>query len=235
MTVADDGPHNSQNEVRTGHILRSNRVAIILRMATIRYYCFLLVLLLVFGCNQPIELPPLSSRAVILAFGDSLTYGTGVTEEQAYPAILAKLLDRKVINAGVAGEVSADGLSRLPRLLNEYHPDLVVLVHGGNDMLQHNSDREIEHNLNAMLELIKNYGATTIMLGVPKPGLLLESASVYQKVASAQHVPIDVDVLANILSNKSLKSDTVHPNAPGYNIMAEALYSLLSEHGALKD
>jgi lysophospholipase L1-like esterase len=74
--------------------------------------------LLVLGCSQPaVKLKELSSNAIILAFGDSLTYGTGASAEQAYPSILARLTSHQVANEGIPGEISNDGANRLPGLL----------------------------------------------------------------------------------------------------------------------
>ncbi|MEJ2415039.1 MAG: GDSL-type esterase/lipase family protein, partial [Sulfurimonas sp.] len=82
---------------------------------------------------------PLSKDTTILAFGDSLTAGYGASKGQDYPAHLQRLSGIKVINAGISGEVSADGLKRLPELLQEYKPQLVILCHGGNDILRKKS------------------------------------------------------------------------------------------------
>ena len=76
------------------------------------------------------QLPLLSADAVILAFGDSLTFGTGANSEHSYPAELARLTGLTVINAGIPGEVTAQGVRRLPALLDRYKPQLLLLCHG---------------------------------------------------------------------------------------------------------
>ncbi|NOQ36704.1 MAG: arylesterase [Methylococcaceae bacterium] len=177
---------------------------------------------------------PLASDAVILAFGDSLTYGTGAKRESSYPAILAQLSSHQVINEGVAGEISQAGLNRLPMLLDKHQPQLLILIHGGNDILRNISREKTAENLKQMIAIAKQRDIKIVMLGVPSFGLLmLESAEIYQQVASAENVPIDLETLPDILSSSGLKSDRVHPNAEGYQVMAEAIYKLLQESGAL--
>jgi len=88
------------------------------------------------SCSDEAKLPALAADATILAFGDSLTYGTGTSRDNAYPTVLEKLLKRRVINAGIPGEISSKGLNRLPALIEKYRPDLIIICHGGNDILR---------------------------------------------------------------------------------------------------
>jgi lysophospholipase L1-like esterase len=176
----------------------------------------------------------ISQDAVILAFGDSLTYGTGVSENADYPSILSKLSSHEVIHDGLPGEISADGVKRLPGLLDEYQPELLILIHGGNDMLRKISQQQTAYNLERMISEAKQRDIKVVMLGVPKPALfLMDSAEIYQKVADQQKIPIDLDTLPKILSTNHLKSDAIHPNAEGYRLMAANIFNLLVETGAL--
>ena len=95
------------------------------------------------GCrDRTPRLQPLPAHAVILAFGDSLTAGNGAPRASSYPVILQQLTGWQTINAGAPGEISAEGVIRLPGLLQRYHPDLVVLCHGGNDLLRRIAHQE---------------------------------------------------------------------------------------------
>src|SRR5262249_12093520 len=100
---------------------------------------------------KPPPLPRLAVGDVLLAFGHSLTYGTGASPEEAYPRVLAGLINRPVVAAGVPGETTEDGLARLPGVLDEAKPRILVLCMGGNDMLQKVNATTIESNLRAMV------------------------------------------------------------------------------------
>lgn len=176
---------------------------------------------------------PLSEDAVVLAFGDSLTKGYGASSNESYPARLASLSGLNVINAGISGEVSALGLKRLPALLEKHAPDLVILCHGGNDFLRKKSMAEMENNIREMIRLSREQGAEVVMLGVPKPGLFLSSYEAYERIAKDTGIVFIDDLIPEVLGDKSLKSDTVHPNSRGYQIMAEAIHAELQDRGAL--
>jgi lysophospholipase L1-like esterase len=162
--------------------------------------------LLIFACKDNSKsLTKISDNAVILAFGDSLTFGTGVPIEKAYPNVLAKLSRHEVINEGIPGEISAEGSQRLPDLLDEYHPELLILIHGGNDILKKIPEPETLHNLNDMITAAKSRNVQVVMLGVPKPGLFfMESAQVYETIAETHNLVMDLDILPEILGDKEL-------------------------------
>ena len=187
---------------------------------------FLLVLLLP-ACGQRTHIRPLAPDAVILAFGDSLTAGSGAGEGESYPAVLGQMLGHTVINAGVPGETSDEGLARLPSVLEENHPALVILCEGGNDLLQKQDDAIIVTHLSAMIDAIKASGADVIVIGVPRPALLLSTASFYKSIARDYGIPCECDTLSDILSDPGLKSDQIHPNAKGYLKLAVALAQLI--------
>jgi acyl-CoA thioesterase-1 len=186
------------------------------------------------GCAEaPPPLAPLSGQAVILAFGDSLTHGTGASAAQSYPSVLAGLSGRTVINAGKPGEVSRDGVARLERLLDQHAPALLLLCHGGNDLLRKYAAAETEANLRAMIQLAHEREVPVVLIGVPKPGLLLSSAEFYPRLAEEWNLPYEGTVLAEVIGDRRMKSDTVHPNGLGYRKVAEAVHRLLRQSGAL--
>ncbi len=188
--------------------------------------------LLACGSDQP-TLSPLPTGATILAFGDSLTKGTGASSTQSYPAILSRLTGRDVVNAGIPGELSGDGLKRLPTVLAATKPQLMILCHGGNDMLRKKDLSDAANNIESMIGIAQAQGVEVMLIGVPKPGLFLGTADLYPNIANAAGIPAEHNVLADILSEPHLKSDPIHPNGQGYERMAEAIVAVLQKSGAL--
>ncbi|MDG5469048.1 arylesterase [Deltaproteobacteria bacterium IMCC39524] len=184
--------------------------------------------LLFTGCDSGPGIKPFNQESVVLAFGDSLTHGTGASAGQSYPDVLSELLGRQVINGGIPGEVSAAGLKRLPAVLEEYKPTLVILCHGGNDFLRKLNQATTSSNLDAMITLIRSRGADIVLVGVPKVGFGLQVPELYSKIADQHTIPLQKEILVDLLSDNSMKSDVIHPNATGYRLMAEAIYDLIN-------
>lgn len=194
----------------------------------------LLAALLAGGCDRPPHLDRLAANDTVLAFGDSLTHGTGAPPQQSYPARLARLIGRPVVNAGVPGETSAQGTRRLPSVLEEVRPALVLLCHGGNDILRGMDLSAARRNLEAMVEMVRATGAQVVLIGVPRRSLLLrDTAEFYGAVAQRMEIPLEDEALEDILGDDQLKSDAVHPNAEGYRRLALAVATLLEQAGAL--
>jgi acyl-CoA thioesterase-1 len=192
------------------------------------------VVALLTGCggNTP-SVAKLAANDIVLAFGDSLTHGTGAKAEESYPAVLSQLLGRNVVRAGIPGEQSAGGLERLPGVLDEHRPRLVIVCLGGNDMLRKQPQAAIESNLRAMLKEIRSRGIDAVLVGVPAPGLITSAPEFYEKLAKEFGIPYEGKVVTSVLYKPELKSDPIHPNADGYRRIAEALAKLLRDAGAV--
>ena len=194
-----------------------------------------LVLTLFFlaGCDAPPKLSPLPNDAVVLAFGDSLTFGTGANSEQSYPSVLSLLIDRPVINAGIPGEETSQGLKRLPVVLDEHQPSLLILCHGGNDIIRKRNRQQTVKNLGAMIKMAQQRNIEVVLVGVPAYGLFLSTAEFYGEVAEEFNLPFEGEALSGILTDNSLKSDMIHPNSKGYNAFAETIADVLRQEGAI--
>ena len=198
-----------------------------------KIFAFALAALVLAACGKSAKVPPLPQDAVVLAFGDSLTYGTGATEQESYPEQLAGMIKRRVIRAGVPGEVSAAGLARLPVMLDEHQPRLLLLCHGGNDFLRRLPAQEAAGNVRAMVLLAKSRGIDVLLIGTPDLGFTLSPPGFYADIAKEFGISYESDVLGKILRDPDLKSDSVHPNAKGYRLMAERVAALLKKSGAI--
>ena len=183
------------------------------------------------GKNPP--LPWLGVSDVIVAFGDSLTYGTGAAENDSYPAVLAQLIGRKVVSSGVPGELTSQALQRLPTVLSEHQPKLVIVCLGGNDMLRKANEAETISNLRAIVRQVRAGGAHAVLVGVPRPALLTSAPKFYEEIAREFGIPYEGAVIASVLYKPDFKSDLIHPNAQGYRRIAEALAELLRKAGAV--
>ncbi len=185
------------------------------------------------ACSSPAKLPHLANDAVIVAFGDSLTFGTGAEQGESYPAVLEKMIGRHVVNAGVPGEVTADGLARLPAILEREKPALLLLCHGGNDQLRRLNHEQIANNIREMILLAQKKEIAVVLIAVPAPGLSLSPPSMYREIAKELSIPIEEETLSTVLADSSLKSDYIHPNAAGYRRLAESIVNLLKKSGAI--
>ncbi|MDR0666657.1 MAG: arylesterase [Campylobacteraceae bacterium] len=171
----------------------------------------------------------IGQNAVILAFGDSLTEGFGANKHESYPERLGEILNMRVINAGVSGEDSHNGLLRLPSLLDEISPSIVILCHGGNDILRKYDLSLTKENLSKMINLIKSKNADIIFVGVPS-GFLISTNSIYDELADEYELIYEESILSTIIKSPSLKSDQIHPNAAGYDLLAQHLAELFNDN-----
>jgi lysophospholipase L1-like esterase len=191
-----------------------------------------LVLSMLNGCSRP-ELSPISSDGTILAFGDSLTFGVGTTKINSYPSVLAQMTGLNVINAGVSGETTTDGLARLPELLDRTVPDLLILIEGGNDILRNQSKSTLKTNLQQMIELAQSRRIPVVLIAIPEKSLLSNAAPLYAELAEQYGLVYDDSLIGGLQRSPSLKSDIVHFNKEGYREMAESIYELLDDSGAI--
>jgi lysophospholipase L1-like esterase len=198
-----------------------------------RFFIAVCVAVLLAACDRAPTLPRLNSHDVIVAFGDSLTHGTGASADTAYPAVLATLTGHTVINAGVPGDTTASALQRLPAVLAKHKPHLVLLCLGGNDMLRKQPASATENNLRLLVQTIRASGAEVVLIAVPEPKLFGGAPDFYSRVAEEMRLPLEDDVFNAVLKDERLKADAIHANAAGYRVVAERLAEFLRETGAL--
>jgi len=199
-------------------------------MSFLRWIFFILVLA---GCGDRPKLERLAPDAVVLAFGDSLTFGTGANEHESYPAQLEQLIGRRVVRAGVPGEVTAQALARLPEALDEHAPRLLLLWTGGNDFLRRLGNQQAERNVREMVKLATSRGVAVLLIGTPEPGFMVSPPAFYAGIAREFRLPYEESIIGQVLRDASLKADPIHPNARGYRLIAERLAEQLKQGGAI--
>jgi len=178
-------------------------------------------------------LTPLNQQHPILAFGDSLTFGYGAPPEQSYPFLLSHLINQQIINAGINGELSKDGLLRLELLLDKHAPQLLLLCHGANDILQNACRTTMMNNIDNMVKMAHKRGIDVVLIAVPDVNDQLSNVVEYQQIATQNNILLADNLLAELLKQPALHSDIIHPNNLGYGFIAESIATLLKANGAL--
>jgi acyl-CoA hydrolase len=193
--------------------------------------------LLLAACRSDVpQHQPLAAGAMVLAFGDSVTFGTGARPGEDYPARLAVRSGWKIVNAGIPGDTAAAAKSRLAALLQESNPVLVIVELGGNDFLRRRAERDVKEDLRAIVQAVKAAGAIPVLVSVPELslGLLgLSDSAIYTALAKEENVWLVKEVFGKVLSNDALRADRIHPNAQGYQIMADGIAQSLLKSGLL--
>ena len=184
--------------------------------------------------------PPLAAGSVVLALGDSITHGTGAPTEAAYPAQLARLTGWSLVNAGVPGDTSAQALARLPALLEEHRPALVIVSIGGNDFLRRLPEAQTQDNLRRIVALAREAGVQVLLVAVPRPTLAaavgagLSDHPMFASWAGELALPLHTGGWASVLGDERLRSDQIHANAAGYQAFANGLANSLRATGLLR-
>lgn len=211
-------------------------------MKKLTYLLFVFILTLV-SCGKNAEYAAIPQGSTVLILGDSLSYGTGANISpntgEDYPSLLTKTTGWNIINEGVPGDTTVGGLARLPDLLEEHQPKLLIVELGGNDLLRQTSPIEITQNLSSILGLAKAQGIQAILVAIPEISPFKAAAGslsdhpLYEKLAKETNTPLIADVFSDVLSDRTLKADQIHANAKGYAVVSEKFGEKLRELGYL--
>lgn len=164
-----------------------------------------------------------SPHSSLIAFGDSLTAGFGAQPGEDYPSVLAKTIGVEVVNAGVNGDTTESALARVDADVLARSPRIVIVGLGGNDFLRGVAIQTTEANLRAIVRKIHAGKAMVVLLGFSFPSFTADYADMYERVADEEGCLLIEGALKGILTDRSLKSDEIHPNARGYALMAERI------------
>lgn len=189
--------------------------------------------------NKPLATPKTDqNRPKIIAFGDSLTAGFGLTEKESYPNLLQQMLqqdgyDYEVINAGVSGDTSLGGLERVDWVLAAPNVRILILELGANDLLRGGSPAKMRENLDTIIRKAKAKNVRVLLCGMIAPPTMgsdyqREFNAVFPDLAAKYKLTYLPFLLENVALNKDLnQADGIHPNAEGEKIMTANVYAAL--------
>ncbi len=195
------------------------------------------------GENNPLpeklKYPPVSNeKPKIIAFGDSLTAGFGLSEKESYPYLLQKKLvnagyDYEVVNAGVSGDTSLGGLERIDWVLGQENVEILILELGANDLLRGVPVSEMKSNLEKIVEKAQKKGVRVLLCGMLAPPTMgrdyqRDFLNAFPEIATKYDIAFLPFILENVALEKELnQADGIHPNAKGTAIMTENVFAEL--------
>ncbi len=198
-----------------------------------------LLLVTLAGCARDKKTAqPVPPGSTVLALGDSLTFGTGASAETSYPTVLAGLTGWNVVNAGVSGDTSAQALARLPALLAEHHPKLVIVSIGGNDFLRKLPESDTRTHVHAICKQSLAAGAQVLLVAVPRATVAaalgqMTDHALYAEVSKDLKIPLQREAWGEVLAQPDLRADAVHANARGYAQFARSVQGTAAAVGLL--
>ncbi len=189
--------------------------------------------------KKPVRTPQMiSGRPKIIAFGDSLTAGFGLSEKESYPYLLQEKLkadgyDYEVVNAGVSGDTSLGGLERADWVVEQDNAKIVILELGANDLLRGTSVSKMKSNLDQIIRKAKAKNLRVLLCGMLAPPTMgaeyqREFTRTFPELAAEHKVAFLPFLLENVALNRELnQADGIHPNPQGTKIMADNIYAAL--------
>lgn len=174
----------------------------------------------------------LNSNIVFL--GDSLSAGYGADIENSVPAFFSKKVNINVINAGISGDTTSGGLERLKKDVLTHNPVIVIVELGANDYFKSENISNTKKNLKTIIEEIRKTDAVvfipkfypkTYALGILKPGDKKQYDEMFIEFQNMDKVFVIENMWKNVWGKRELMHDNIHPNAKGYEIMAENYFN----------
>jgi acyl-CoA thioesterase-1 len=184
----------------------------------------LFVAILIAGCAR--DVPQVTRDGPIIAFGDSLIYGTG-SSGGGFVKMIEQRLDKPIENLGVPGNTTADGLARLDDVI-ERRPSVVILLLGGNDYLRQVPQEESFANLARIIERLQADRIAVLLVGVRGGVIRDKFAQHFEDLADRYQTAYVHDVLDDTLGVPGYMADQVHPNDAGYRVIADRVYPVLA-------
>lgn len=189
------------------------------------------------ACSRRLKLGAIPPGKTVLAFGDSVTFGTGAGPGEDWPSQLARMTGWRIENGGLPGDTAEAGKARIRALLEEQSPALVIIEIGGNDFLRRRPQKAVKEDIRQMVNSARQNGAQVILVAVPELSLLSvvarkpSDAGIYRELAEEEKIPLVSDIFSDILAQPELCADQIHPNANGYQRMAAGIHAQLTQMG----
>ena len=158
----------------------------------------------------------------IVCFGDSLTEGDGATDGMTYPYYLQQLTNIPVVNKGISGNKSQDGLDRIEDIL-QFKNSLIIVEFGANDWFQQIPISETKKNMEQIIDKLKDMGNIVVLVSV-EDKQLRQLYILLKSLAKEKNILFINGVLNEFWNDKTLFSDNVHPNSKGYKLVADKIY-----------
>lgn len=185
---------------------------------------FCIVIICLAACTQK-EIKNIDSAGKnIICFGDSITFGYGAEEGQDFPRLLSRMTEIPVINSGLDGDDTISALKRLENDVLDREPLLVVIEFGGNDFLRKVTLEDTLKNIEEMIKAIHTAGAMVAVADISMGIIMNNYSSGFRKLSKKHQVIYIPNLLKGIITDASLRSDFIHPNASGYKVIAHRIY-----------
>lgn len=194
-----------------------------------KYFYLISILFLLLGCSKYEPRNYLNSNTDIIAFGDSLTEGYGAAKNETYPAHLSRILGREVINLGVSGDTSAAGLARIDEI-NKYSPYMVLIEFSANDFFRKIPKEATEQNLKEIVRQVQEMGAIAVLVDTGGAYPMEAYTKIQKQIAKEYNTLFVPAIMDGIYNKKALKSDQIHPNNKGYEIVATKVKKVIKPY-----
>ena len=233
MKVSTDsrGAQRQEGEASGRMLMRRRDVPVFLAAAAIGLACA--------GCGKkPVEvrLSPLPEDAVILVYAAGIGTEADFFRSTAMDEAMAKATKRKVVSRGQAGEFTENALKRLPDVLQEADPDLMVLGYGAMDLWKATDRAQLKANLGAMIDLARKQETQVVMLALPDLNKLrVKPDPIFEEVAQEKQVPIEAEVVQKVLKTPKERVFRYMVNDQGLETIAAGVRALCVKSGALTE
>jgi len=183
-----------------------------------------------YGCGDRIKIKNAgNNNQVIVAFGDSLTFGQGVETENSYPSLLAKDTGRRVVNLGVSGETSSQALERLDEVFS-YNPGIVIIEFGANDFFQRVGVSATVENIKKITDEVQKHGAVAVIVSFSTKSLVEKYTDAYCDIAREKGAVFIPGMMDGVFGKSELMSDNLHPNEAGYKIVEQKIFKAVKPY-----